>query len=64
MLEFTSAEAAVGRRQLEGPEKIGGLLEVGADSVDLVNEILDGDDTVLAQALLNELVIGLGYCVS
>lgn len=64
MLEFASAETAVRRRELEGPEKVGGLLEVGADSVDLVNKILDGDDTVLAQALLNELIIGLGYYVS
>lgn len=60
MLEFASAETAVRRRELEGPEKVGGLLEVGADSVDLVNKILDGDDPVLAQALLNELIIGQG----
>jgi hypothetical protein len=60
MFEFASAETAVGRRELEGPEKVGSLLEVRADSVDLMDKILDGDDSILAQVLLNKLVIGQG----
>ena len=44
--------------ELEGPEEVVGLLEVGADGDDLVDEILDGDDAELAQVLLNEGIVG------
>ena len=36
------------------------LLEVGASSEDLVNEILDGEDVMLAKRGLNDLVVGEG----
>ena len=36
------------------------LLEVGARSEDLVHEILDGEDVVLAEGLLNDGVVGEG----
>lgn len=60
MLELAGTETTGGVAQLEGPEKIGGLLEIGADSVDLVDEILHTDKTVLAQVVLDKLVIGQG----
>lgn len=60
VLEFSGTEATVGVAKLEGPQEVGGLLEVGADSEDLVNEILHADDTVLAEALLNDGVVGQG----
>ena len=44
--------------QLEGPEEVGGLLEVGTQGVDLVDEVLNADQTVLAEVLLNESVVG------
>lgn len=44
--------------ELEGPEEVGGLLEVGANSEDLVDEILHADDAVLAEVLLNDGVVG------
>lgn len=44
-------EAAQRSRELEGPQEVGGLLEGGAGGDDLVDEILDTDDVVLAQDL-------------
>lgn len=60
MLELAGAEATVGVGQLEGPQEVGGLLEVGADGVDLVDKILNTDNAVLAEALLNDSVVGKG----
>lgn len=60
MLELPWAETTSGRRQLEGPEEVAGLLEVGADGVDLVDEVLDADNAELAEVLLDELVVGDG----
>lgn len=60
MLELAGAEATSGVGQLEGPEEVGDLLEVGADRVDLVDEILNADDAVLAEVLLNNGVVGEG----
>jgi hypothetical protein len=60
VLELPGAETTSGGRELEWPEEVAGLLEVGADSVDLVNEVLDADNAELAKVLLNELVVGDG----
>lgn len=60
VLELAGTEATGGRGQLEGPQEVGGLLEVGANGVDLVDEVLDADDAVLAEVLLDELVVGDG----
>ena len=46
--------------QLEGPQEVGGLLEVGADGVDLVDEILHADNAELAEGLLDDRVVGQG----
>ena len=51
-------EAAERVGELEGPEEVGGLLEVGANSEDLVDEILHADDAVLAKVLLDDGVVG------
>lgn len=58
VLELAGAEAAVGVAELEGPQEVGGLLEVGADGQDLVDEILNADDAVLAEVLLDDRVVG------
>jgi hypothetical protein len=58
VLELAGPEAAVGVAELERPEEVGGLLEVGADGVDLVNQILDADDAVLAKVLLDNGIVG------
>ena len=54
-------EAATGAVKLEGPEESVGLLEVTADSVDLVDEVLNADDAAgLAKSTLDDLVGGDG----
>lgn len=60
VLELAGVEAASGVGQLEGPQEVGGLLEVGADGVDLVDQILHADNAVLAEGLLNDGVVGQG----
>ena len=50
----------VRRVQLEGPQEVVGVFESWADCEDLVDEILHTDDTVLAEFLLNQGVVGEG----
>lgn len=57
VLELAGAEATSGVAELEGPQEVGRLLEVGSDRVDLVNEILHTDDTVLSKVLLDDRVV-------
>jgi len=57
VLELPLVEAAVGAVQLEGPQEVRGLLKVGADGVDLVDEILHTDHAVLSEVLLDDLVV-------
>lgn len=58
VLELAGTEATSGVAELERPEEVGGLLEVGADSVDLVDKILNADNAVLSKGLLNNGVVG------
>lgn len=60
VLELACAETAGGRGEFKGPQEVGRLLEVGANSEDLVNQVLNRNDTILAELLLNESVVGLG----
>jgi len=53
MSEFSRSETTSGVAELEWPQEIGGLLEVGTDSENLVDQILHADNTVLAQASLD-----------
>lgn len=57
MGELLALETTVGVRELEGPEEVGDGLEVGAAGGDLVNDVLDREDAVLAEALLDDLVV-------
>ena len=58
VLELAGVEATVGVGQLEGPDEVVGLLEVGANGVDLVDQVFHADNAVLAEVLLNDLVVG------
>ena len=58
MLDLAGVEATVGVGELEGPEEVVGLLEVGANGVDLVHQVFHADNAVLAEVLLNDLVVG------
>jgi hypothetical protein len=53
-------QTPLGCRELEGPEELVGLLEGGTRSDDLVDEILSADDSVLAEVLLDDRVVGDG----
>lgn len=60
VLELAGTEATSGVGELEGPEEVGGLLEVGADGVDLVDQVLHADNAVLGEVLLDDGVVGEG----
>ena len=60
MLELPGSEATSGIGQLEGPQEVAGLLEVRAYSKDLVNQVFHADHAVLAEVILNQLVVGEG----
>ena len=50
--------------QLEGPQEVGSILEVWSNSENLVDQILNTDDSQLAQLVLNDVVGGDGSSVS
>lgn len=60
VLELPLAETTGGVAELEGPQEVASLLEVGADGEDLVDEILHAHDAVLAQIRLDQGVVGQG----
>eukprot|EP00355_Strombidium_rassoulzadegani_P010277 CAMPEP_0168624756 /NCGR_PEP_ID=MMETSP0449_2-20121227/9605_1 /TAXON_ID=1082188 /ORGANISM="Strombidium rassoulzadegani, Strain ras09" /LENGTH=170 /DNA_ID=CAMNT_0008666379 /DNA_START=99 /DNA_END=611 /DNA_ORIENTATION=- len=53
-------EASEGRGELEGPEEVVGLLELGAAGGDLVDEVLDAGDAGLSESVADDAVIGEG----
>ncbi len=53
-------QAAGGRVELEEPEEVGGVREVGPHGEDLMDQALHADDVELAQALLDDFVGGDG----
>lgn len=57
VLELPGTETTSGVGQLEGPEEVGGLLEVGANGVDLVDQVLNADNAELAEVLLDDGVV-------
>jgi hypothetical protein len=57
VLELPLVKAASRAVQLERPQEVGSLLEVGTNGVDLVDEILHTDHAILAEILLNNLVV-------
>jgi len=58
VFEFAGPEAASRARKLEGPQKVVGLLEVGPNSVYLVDQVLHTYDAVFAEIILDKLVVG------
>lgn len=60
MLDLAGVEATSGVGELEGPEEVVDLLEVGTDGIDLVDQVLHADNAVLAEVLLDDLVVGEG----
>jgi hypothetical protein len=58
MSELSGAETASWVAELEWPEEVGSLLEVGANGEDLVDEILNADNTILTEVGLDDGVVG------
>ena len=56
MLELRLYPATVGVRELDGPEEVGGLLEVGANPEDFVNKVFHGEDVVFATCLFDNTI--------
>jgi hypothetical protein len=57
VLELSLLEAAVGAVELERPQEVRRLLEVGADCENFVDHVLHADHAVLAKILFNDLVV-------
>lgn len=60
MLELASVKSTSGVGELEGPQEVAGLLEVGANRVDLVDQVLHTDNAVLSKVVLDKLVVAEG----
>jgi len=50
-------ETLLGAGEFEGPQEVVGFLEVGADSPDLVNKVLNAADSLLSKVLVNDGVV-------
>lgn len=57
VVELAAVPTASGVGELEGPQEVVGFLEVGANGVDLVDQVLHGGDAVLAKSSFNDLVV-------
>lgn len=57
MSELSRTETSSGVAELEGPEKIGSLLEIWTDSEYLMNQVLHTDDAIFSKVFLNEGVV-------
>lgn len=55
--ELSGSETTVRVGQSEWPQEVVDLLEVWTNSEDLVDQVLNGDDTVLTQSSLDDLVV-------
>jgi len=60
VLELPCPPSTGGVGELEWPKEVGGLLEVRPGSDNLMHEILDTKDVVLAEVLLDDGVVGEG----
>ena len=60
MLELPRPEATRWIRQLERPQEVARLLEVGPHNHNFMHQILHTDDADFTQALLDDLIIGEG----
>lgn len=58
MLELPRSEASEGVAQLEWPQEVAGLLEVGSHGDDLVDQILHTYNAVFPEVVFDDLVVG------
>ena len=60
VLELPRSEPSGRIAQLEGPQEVARLLEIGPHGEDLMDEILHAHDPVFPQIILDDLVVGEG----
>jgi len=53
-------ESTARRAKLEGPQEVVGLLEVGSDIVDFIDQVFSTDDFVLSESSFNDFIAGNG----
>ena len=58
VLELPWPETSSGVGELERPQEVRSLLEVGTNGIDLVDQILHTDDAELAKVGLDDLIVG------
>jgi len=58
MTKFSRSESSSRVAELEWPQEVGSIFEIGSDGEDLVDQILNADNTILAKAVLNNSVVG------
>ncbi len=64
IVQALARQPTLGSTQLEWCQKVGCLLECRADCVNLMHEILNADDVVLAECALNDGVVCQGDAVA
>lgn len=64
VVQNLTSESASGRGQLNGPQEVGHSLEVGANSVDFVDDILNGLDALVSQSSLDDRVVTNGQSLA
>lgn len=60
VLEFAGSEATCRVGQLERPQEVAGLLEIGSDGVDLMDQVFHADNAIFAKIVLDQLVVCQG----
>ena len=58
MLEFSCPESSRRVAEFEWPQEVACLFEIRSDGKDLVDQILHAHNTVLAQVVLDQLIVG------
>lgn len=60
VLELPCSPTTIGVRELEWPQEVGGLFEIGASSDDLMYKILNTENVVFTEVSLNYGIVGKG----
>lgn len=58
MPEFSGSESTSWVGELEWPQEIASLFEVGANGEDFVNQVFHAVDTIFAKVILDKLIVG------
>lgn len=62
--ELALTETTVRGGELEGPQEVGGSLEVGSNGKDLVDQIFHTNDSRLSEVLFNDAIVSQSYALA